>query len=85
MSQDPINNSRLLWRCRRGIREMDLLLENFMEYHYLDLPETDKQVFETFLDETDPDIMNWITGRTTPGNNRYETIIRILQTMNRET
>lgn len=74
--------SRLLWRCRRGIKEMDILLESFMEKYYPDLAESDKKIFETLLDEADPDIMNWIMGRTIPENRAYQPIIELLQSMN---
>ena len=65
------NQSRLLWRCRRGIREMDLLLETFMHRHYPSLSEDEKKLFEAFLDESDPDLLNWIMGRNEPGNVAY--------------
>lgn len=65
------DQSRLLWRCRRGIREMDLLLETFMHRHYPTLTDEEKTLFETFLDESDPDLMNWIMGRSEPGNSAY--------------
>lgn len=65
------DQSRLLWRCRRGIREMDLLLETFMHRHYPSLSEHEKKLFEDFLNESDPDLLNWIMGRSEPGNGAY--------------
>ena len=63
--------NRLLWRCRRGIKEMDLLLENFLHQQYPALSDADKQTFETLLDESDPDLLNWLMGRSEPDNTAY--------------
>ena len=61
-----VGESSVLWRCRRGIREMDLLLQRFVEQQYQDLPETEKQQFSLLLDEPDLDIMDWIMQRRDP-------------------
>lgn len=60
------SKSSVLWRCRRGIREMDLLLQRFVENHYHGLSETEQQQFSQLLEETDMDIMDWIMQRREP-------------------
>ena len=75
------NRSRLLWRCRRGIREMDILFQRFMDECYPSLDEEKKQLFELFLDEADLDILNWIMNRSSPDNHRYDKIIKLFQTI----
>lgn len=75
-------SSRLLWRCRRGIKEMDLLLETFVQRDYPALNRDEQQVFERFLDESDLDILAWITGRSEPTDPAYEQIIHRLQRIN---
>ena len=76
------SSSRLLWRCRRGIREMDLLLQQFIETHYDNLSVEQKQTFDSLLDETDMDIMAWIMGKDTPESDEFTQIIQILREMN---
>ena len=77
--QDSDNNrSRLLWRCRRGIREMDLLLEQFLNHQYDHLSDQQKITFETFLNENDLDIYAWITRKSTPTNHDYIPLIDFL-------
>jgi antitoxin CptB len=76
------DRSRLLWRCRRGIREMDLLLETFVEHHYPGLDDDQQQLFERFLEESDLDILAWITGRSEPADPAYGPIIERLQQIN---
>ena len=75
------DQSRLIWRCRRGIREMDLLLERFLQKYYSELSDEEKNIFDSMLDETDPDLMNWIMGRTEPENPAYRPLLAKLRTM----
>ncbi|MCI0400411.1 MAG: succinate dehydrogenase assembly factor 2 [Gammaproteobacteria bacterium] len=60
--------SRLLWRCRRGLRELDLMLQRFVERRYDDLPTEDKHHFEELLNQSDDDLLSWLKGRSQPGN-----------------
>ncbi len=57
------DKSRLLWRCRRGIREMDILFQEFIEQHYDNLSDSEKTGLDNLLDEADLDILNWIMGK----------------------
>ena len=58
--------SRTLWRCRRGMRELDMLLHAYAEAHYRRMSALDRAVFERFLDAQDADIYAWFTGRQAP-------------------
>jgi antitoxin CptB len=58
--------SRLRWRCRRGIREMDLLLQEFLSVSYPGLSSSEQRAFEQMLDEADLDLLSWISGRAEP-------------------
>jgi len=71
--------SRILWRCRRGIREMDILLQLFMERNYPGLSKDEIRLFEELLEESDLDILAWITGKSTPEKTDYQILIQRLQ------
>ena len=73
------NRSRLLWRCRRGTREMDTLFGRFLELEYDRLDADQQAVFERFLDESDPDIYGWILGHADPDQAEYRFLIERLQ------
>lgn len=53
---------RLKWACRRGMLELDVLLEPFVERHYLGLTAEQQQAFERLLKEDDPDLFAWFMG-----------------------
>lgn len=48
ISSDP-EISRLRWQCRRGMLELDALLGDFVEQHYLQLDKHEKEVFKEVL------------------------------------
>ena len=51
--------SRLRWRCRRGMLELDLLLERFLEQGYDALDERGRSAFDRLLDEQDDQLFDW--------------------------
>ncbi len=63
---DASRCTRLRWRCRRGMLELDLLLQEFLERAFQELPETEKREFEALLDYPDPVLLDWLMGRAVP-------------------
>ncbi|MDR3491725.1 MAG: succinate dehydrogenase assembly factor 2 [Gammaproteobacteria bacterium] len=55
---------RLLWACRRGMLELDVLLGNFLTESYLSLSTEDQALFEQLLTCNDQELFEWLTGRT---------------------
>ncbi len=51
--------SRLRWRCRRGMRELDLLLEHFLASGYAALDDDGQKRFEELLGEQDDVLFGW--------------------------
>ena len=71
--------SKLIWRCRRGIREMDIVLQEFLEQSYDALNEPDKNAFKQLLDEADLDILNWLMGKDEPKTNELVHIVTLIR------
>jgi len=75
----PDKKSRLLWQCRRGIKEMDIIFQDFINHSYDQLTDDEKNAFSRLLDEQDPDILNWIIGKDKPYDNELVNIINIIR------
>ena len=71
--------SRLLWRCRRGIKEMDIIFQDFINHSYDQLTDDEKNAFLRLLDEQDLDILNWIMGKDKPNDNELVNIVNIIR------
>lgn len=56
------SKSRLLWACRRGMLELDVLFMPFVEEAYDALSDHDKAIFERLLSCDDPDLFAWFMG-----------------------
>lgn len=54
--------SRLRWKCRRGMKELDVLLTRFLDDQYDGLPESGRQAFIKLLELEDPDLYACIVG-----------------------
>lgn len=53
---------RLIWACRRGMLELDVILAPFVEHEYDALDEARKAVFRRLLECDDPDLFAWFMG-----------------------
>lgn len=63
---DAAHLSRLRWHCRRGMRELDVLLMRYFEQGYPTADAAHQQAFEALLDLQDPVILAYLTGAQTP-------------------
>ncbi|MEI6858648.1 MAG: succinate dehydrogenase assembly factor 2 [Shewanella sp.] len=70
--------SRVRWACRRGMLELDVLLQPFVERHYEQLSVKNKGVFVRLLEGEDPDLFAWFMGHEKcPDLELAEMVIRV--------
>jgi antitoxin CptB len=60
--------SRLRWRCRRGMRELDLLLEGWLESRWRASDATLRDAFGRLLERPDPELASWLIGGVRPSD-----------------
>lgn len=58
-----MDNKRLIWACRRGMLELDLMLRQFLDEVYPALAEADQLCFQNLLMCEDQDLFGWLLGR----------------------
>jgi len=54
---------RIRWHCRRGLLELDLLLDRFLETRYGQLDTEQKDAFSRLLELPDTDLWDLVIGR----------------------
>ena len=69
------DRAKMLWRCRRGIRELDAVLKPFVEDCYDELSPLDKTRLQTLLGHQDTQILDWILGREIPDKEGLQTLL----------
>lgn len=63
---DPQPIGRLRWRTRRGLRELDLILQRYLQDVYPAAPPEEQTAFADLLEQSDADILDWMLGRRLP-------------------
>lgn len=61
---------RLYWRCRRGMLELDYLLQHFISHNFTQLTDTELTAFQQLLDTPDAVLIEYLMGRSVPLDTR---------------
>ncbi len=73
-----LNPAKLRWRCRRGMLELDAILQPFFDRHFASLTISQQQAFARLVECTDPQLYNWFIGSETPDDRElYDLVILI--------
>jgi antitoxin CptB len=75
--------AQLRWRCRRGMRELDVLLERYLEERYPSAPAAEQQAFVSLLEQPDPDLFAYVMGRAAPPRPEWVDVIARLTNAHR--
>jgi antitoxin CptB len=77
---DDIFLSRLRWRCRRGMRELDVLLSRFLDEEFETAAPEKQEAFLELVSLQDPEILDLLTGRATSDDATLNDVIQRLLT-----
>lgn len=61
-----LERSRLGWRCRRGMLELDLLLQGFLDHGYDELSAVQQMRFAQLLELNDQQLLDYLMEREIP-------------------
>jgi len=70
---------RVRWRCRRGMLELDIVLQRFVDKHYTQLNEAELQQLDTFLNLPDNDLWDMITAKKEIKDIKLQPMLQLLQ------
>jgi len=73
----PLDRGRIRWRCRRGMRELDVLLEKYLSQLFDQAAASEQAAFLHLLDQEDPDIWAWLIGYAQPPPELADVILRL--------
>ena len=71
--------SRLRWLCRRGMKELDLVLTGYLENHYSDAGESEQAGFRRLLEMQDPELYKLILGKQSTEDEEMAQIVRMIR------
>ena len=80
-----INKGNYKWQCRRGMLELDLLLNNFVDKAVFELSSNELKSFELLLSYPDQTLFDLLLGKTISSDNEISNIVDKIQKVPFET
>ncbi|MFU8896384.1 MAG: succinate dehydrogenase assembly factor 2 [Gammaproteobacteria bacterium] len=77
---DAADAGRLRWRCRRGMRELDVVLVRYLERDWPTADAAERIAFRALLEWQDPEVNALLLGRREPDD---EALARVLECLRR--
>ena len=72
---------RIKWHCRRGLLELDLVLERFVTRYFEELDAEQTEVFKELLAYEDNDLLDMVMGRAEPVNEDLSAVLELMRTV----
>jgi antitoxin CptB len=83
-SETELEVRRLRWQCRRGMLELDHLLDRFLDLGYPELSQSQRLVFVRLLAEQDQRLSDWFMSRSDPPDPELRELVRLIVEVVRE-
>lgn len=71
--------AKLIWQCRRGMLELDLILNRFLKENLENLNPEQLSAFEHLLTHQDPEINLWLMGYEVPQEQEIVDIVTFIR------
>ena len=79
MNSKANNSTNYRWQCRRGMLELDLLLNNFVDKKVEVLTQQQKKSFELLLSYPDQTLLDLLLGNTVSSDPSISTLVLQIQ------
>ena len=70
---------RLAWRCRRGMKELDLLLTAFLRERWAQAGSAERAAFRQLLELPDPLLAAYLMEREAPSDPDLQSLLAVLR------
>ena len=78
---DELEFRKLRWRSRRGMRELDQLLERWLQREWRQSPTPQREVFLRLLDTEDDTLWRWFLGHEAPADVEIAALVDRIRTL----
>lgn len=75
-----LDRPRLYWQCRRGMLELDILLQGFLDTKFDALVVAEQHAFVELLDYPDAILLEYMLGRMIPSDPRIANVVTQIRT-----
>ena len=70
-----LQDRKVIYRSRRGLKELDIYFDPYVRKHFLTAPEAEKQAFARLIDQEDPDLLDWFMAVSEPEDDELKALI----------
>tara|TARA_B110000285_G_C15008107_1_gene554951 strand:+ start:167 stop:409 length:243 start_codon:yes stop_codon:yes gene_type:complete len=77
-----MEDKEVVWKCRRGTKELDLMMNGFYESYYKTASKSQKEAFIKLLSLEDPFISDLLMNKTVSKDIAVNEIADMIRTMN---
>ncbi len=67
--------SQLKWQCRRGTKELDFILNNYLERYYQNASQSEQSAFKQLIELDDPILYELLLGKSLVNNTAQQNLI----------
>lgn len=67
---------KLRWQCRRGMKELDLVLVRYLDTHFIAASASERHNFVRLLETEDDQLWAWILGRSHPQDAELDALVQ---------
>lgn len=71
-----VDKKHIAWKCRRGMLELDVVFERFLENGFDHLTKEEQATFARLLEESDPVLYGWCLGHAVPEDAAFAELIK---------
>ena len=73
------------WKARRGLKELDIILQSFIPEHLSELSQQQKATLAIVLDQDDMTLLSWLSSdKLPPIPEKQKKMIRLMQKAHKE-
>ncbi len=76
MTVEKQSLKKLKWRCYRGTKELDILLQGYLEKHYIQANTTEQQLFIELLKLQDSQLILFLLGGQFPKSEGLSRLVK---------
>ena len=77
-------HNRVIWHSRRGMLELDLVLEPFVKQAYVHLDSSARELYRRLLSCEDQDLFNWFLQKEQASDAELAAMVSQILTFNKE-
>ncbi|MDZ4349680.1 MAG: succinate dehydrogenase assembly factor 2 [Xanthomonadaceae bacterium] len=80
-TNEEIELRRLRWRCRRGMRELDILMTRYVDSRWAAADADERDAFLSLLVVEDDRLWRWFMGREAVPDDRLQRLVSSILTL----